>query len=97
MDIIERLREWAPEISEWRQDIHAHPETAFEDVRTSDLVADKLGSFDIEVHRGLANTGVVGVLTAGDGPLLGGDPRFQGDSGVFLPAGRGKRGRLFTA
>ena len=25
MDMIERLREWAPEISELRQDIHAHP------------------------------------------------------------------------
>lgn len=71
MDIIERLREWAPEISEWRQDIHAHPETAFEEVRTSDLVADKLESFGIEVHRGLANTGVVGVLKAGDGPSIG--------------------------
>ena len=59
MDMIERLREWAPEISEWRQDIHAHPETVFEEVRTSDLVADKLGSLGIEVQRGLANTGVI--------------------------------------
>ena len=59
MNIIERLREGTPEISKWRQDIHAHPETAFEEVRTSDLVADKLESFGIEVHRGLANTGVI--------------------------------------
>ena len=46
----------------WRQDIHAHPETAFEEFRTSDLVAAKLEEFGIEVHRGLAGTGVVGVL-----------------------------------
>ena len=38
MDIIERLREWAPEISEWWQDIHARPKTVFEEVRTSDLM-----------------------------------------------------------
>jgi hippurate hydrolase len=59
MDIIARLKEWAPAIFEWRQDIHAHPENAFEGVCTSDLVADKLESFGIEVHRGLANTGVI--------------------------------------
>ena len=59
MDIIERLREWAPEISEWRQDIHARPETVFEEVRTSDLVADMLESCGIKVHRSLANTDVI--------------------------------------
>ena len=59
MDMIERLREWAPEISEWRQDIHVHSESVFEEARTSDLVADKLGSFGIEVHRDLSNTGVI--------------------------------------
>ena len=81
MDIIKGLREWAPEIPEWRQNIHAHPETAFEEVRTSDLVVDKLEPFGIEVHRGLANTRVVG------GPLFSGDTRFRGDNGVYLPAG----------
>src|SRR3546814_11875589 len=49
----------------WRRDIHAHPETAFEELRTADFVAEKLAEFGIEVHRGLATTGVVGVL---DGP-----------------------------
>jgi len=43
----------------------ATPETAFEEVRTADIVADKLKSFGLEVHRGLAKTGVVGVLRAG--------------------------------
>src|SRR3546814_6645637 len=46
----------------WRRDIHAHPETAFEELRTADFVAEKLAEFGIEVHRGLATTGVVGVL-----------------------------------
>ncbi|PTQ72582.1 amidohydrolase [Celeribacter persicus] len=45
-----------------RRDIHAHPETAFEEVRTSALVAEFLEKLGIEVHRGLGKTGVVGTL-----------------------------------
>lgn len=54
-----------PELTAWRRDIHAHPETAFQEVRTSDLVARKLAEWGIAVHRGLAKTGVVGTLKAG--------------------------------
>ena len=54
------------EISAWRQDIHAHPELAFDETRTSNIVASKLESFDIPTHRGLAGTGVVGTLKVGD-------------------------------
>ena len=50
-----------------RRDIHRHPETAFEEERTSQIVADKLTSWGIEVHRGLAKTGGVGTLK-GDRP-----------------------------
>jgi amidohydrolase len=45
-----------------RHDIHRHPETAFEEQRTAQIVADKLTGWGIEVHRGLARTGVVGTL-----------------------------------
>jgi hippurate hydrolase len=45
-----------------RHAIHSHPETAYEEVRTADLVAAKLGEWGLEVHRGLAKTGVVGTL-----------------------------------
>jgi amidohydrolase len=51
-----------PEMTEWRRDIHSHPETAFEEIRTSAKVAELLESWGIEVHRGIAKTGVVGVL-----------------------------------
>ncbi|MFK9943370.1 M20/M25/M40 family metallo-hydrolase, partial [Escherichia coli] len=47
------------------RDLHAHPETAFEENRTADIVADKLQSWGLEIHRGLAKTGVVGTLKAG--------------------------------
>ena len=55
------------ELTAWRRDIHRHPETAFEERRTSDMVAERLGSFGIAVHRGLAETGVVGTLKFGSG------------------------------
>ena len=50
------------EMKSWRRDFHAHPEIGFEERRTSDIVAEKLQSWGIEVHRGIGVTGVVGVL-----------------------------------
>jgi len=50
------------ELTAIRRDIHRHPETAFEEERTAEIVANKLSSWGIEVHRGLATTGVVGTL-----------------------------------
>ena len=50
-----------------RRDIHAHPELAFHETRTSDIVARELAAYGLEVHRGLAKTGVVGVLRKGSG------------------------------
>ena len=51
-----------PEMTRWRRDFHAHPEIGFEEHRTSGIVAEKLASWGIEVHRGLGGTGVVGVI-----------------------------------
>ncbi|MDR1368027.1 MAG: amidohydrolase, partial [Candidatus Accumulibacter sp.] len=53
------------EIVALRRDLHAHPEIAFEETRTSALIARELESLGLEVHRGLAKTGVVGVLRKG--------------------------------
>ena len=73
MPIINRIAEFRVDMAEWRRDIHAHPETAFEEKRTSDIVAKRLTEFGIEVDRGLAGTGVIGTLkgTRGDGPAIG--------------------------
>ena len=65
MPIKVEIEAFAEQISAWRRDIHAHPETAFEEVRTADIVAQKLTEFGIDVHRGLATTGVVGTLSVG--------------------------------
>lgn len=56
------------EFIELRHDIHQHPELAFEEHRTSSLVADKLREWGYEVQTGLGGTGVVGTLKLGDSP-----------------------------
>jgi len=50
-----------------RHHLHAHPELAFEELATSDLVAQRLSEWGYEVHRGLGGTGVVGTLRKGTG------------------------------
>jgi amidohydrolase len=59
---VEGVRRFHAELTTVRRDIHSHPELAFEESRTADLVAGQLAGWGIEVHRGLAKTGVVGVL-----------------------------------
>ena len=72
MAIIDRIAEFHADMTKWRRAIHAHPETAFEEVVTGDFVAEKLAEFGIEVDRGLAGTGVVGTLKGnGEGPAIG--------------------------
>jgi amidohydrolase len=66
MAVKEEIAAFAAEMRAWRRDIHAHPETAFEETRTSDIVAEKLESFGLDVHRGLATTGVVATLSVGN-------------------------------
>ena len=60
-----------PEVVNWRRDLHAHPELAFQERRTADLVAKELGSMGYEVTRGMAGTGVIGLLKTGrPGPVV---------------------------
>ncbi|MFN0314669.1 MAG: M20 aminoacylase family protein [Burkholderiales bacterium] len=59
---VEYIRRFHPELTAFRRDIHAHPEIAFDEKRTSDAVASLLSSWGIEIHRGLARTGIVGVI-----------------------------------
>ncbi len=67
MNIIKELKDLQLEMQNWRRDIHAHPEIAFEEHRTAKIVAEKLKSFGIEVETGIAGTGVVGTLKKGTG------------------------------
>ena len=52
--MIKEIKRFHDEMTEWRRDIHQHPELRFEENRTTDLVATKLLEFGIEINRGLA-------------------------------------------
>lgn len=59
------LPELAARTAQVRRDLHAHPELAFDEHRTAALVAEHLRRLGIEVHEGIARTGVVGCLRTG--------------------------------
>jgi amidohydrolase len=64
----EALRE---QLVAWRRDFHQHPEIAFEEVRTSAIVAERLHSLGLEVQAGVGQTGVIGILEGNqDGPTV---------------------------
>ena len=63
MPIVSRIAALHPEITEWRRDIHAHPEILYDVHRTAGAVAEKLKAFGCdEVVTGIGRTGVVGVI-----------------------------------
>jgi amidohydrolase len=72
MKVFERITGYTDDLVAIRRDLHAHPEIGFEEERTSGVVAEKLASWGIEVHRGVGKTGVVGVLRGkGEGRRIG--------------------------
>ena len=66
MPLIEEIARRRETLTQWRRDLHAHPELGFEEHRTAEIVAEKLEGFGIQVHRGIGGTGVVGVLRVGN-------------------------------
>ncbi|MCM2346403.1 M20 aminoacylase family protein [Acidovorax soli] len=65
--LLEELHAQANEFIGLRRDIHRHPELAFDEHRTSALVAEKLQGWGYAVERGLGGTGLVGRLVRGEG------------------------------
>jgi amidohydrolase len=61
-DLKATIDERVPDLVATRRDFHEHPELAFEEVRTSGIVAQRLRSLGLEVETGVAQTGVVGLL-----------------------------------
>jgi amidohydrolase len=59
IDVPERI---VSDVVAIRRDLHMHPELAFEEERTARMVAARLRSLDLEVHTGIARTGVVGII-----------------------------------
>jgi hippurate hydrolase len=68
MPVLPEIQSFTDELVAIRRDLHAHPEIGFEEVRTSNIVAEKLAAWGIEVHRGIGKTGVIGILHGTGGP-----------------------------
>jgi len=71
MQLIDAIVTQADAIAALRRDLHAHPELCFEEVRTAELVAQRLTEWGLPVHRGLGQTGVVGIVHGRDGGACG--------------------------
>ena len=65
MQLLEAVKTEHAALTLLRRDIHAHPELAFNEHRTAELVASRLEAAGIETHRGIGRTGVVGVIRNG--------------------------------
>jgi amidohydrolase len=61
-DPVSRIRTYHAELTAFRRDLHAHPELAFQEDRTSRRVSEQLAAWGVTVHNGLAKTGLVGVI-----------------------------------
>ncbi len=68
MQLIAPILDFQTELQAIRRDLHAHPELCYEEFRTADVVAQKLEEWGIPVLRGMATTGVVGILRQGSSP-----------------------------
>ncbi len=62
MKLLEPFLDWQKDIQSIRRDIHAHPELAYEEHRTADIVARFLEQWGVPIHRGMGGTGVVGII-----------------------------------
>jgi len=66
MQLLQPITAQTSAITAIRRQIHAHPEISFQEQRTSDLIASTLTEWGIPIHRGLAKTGVIGIINAGN-------------------------------
>jgi len=80
--VLNSIAAMIPELTEWRRDLHRHPELSYEVPRTARLVAERLRAFGFdEVIEGVGKTGVLGLLHGATGPAAGPDKRvlFRAD------------------
>ena len=73
MPILNRIAEYADEMANWRQYLHAHPEVGFECHKTTAFIVERLKEFGAdEIHTGIAKSGVLAIINGqGDGPTMG--------------------------
>lgn len=73
MPVINRIADYAEDMTAWRRHLHMHPELQFECHETARFVAERLREFGVdEIHEGIATSGVVAILNGkADGPTIG--------------------------
>lgn len=73
MPIINRIGDFAEDMTAWRRHLHMHPELSLDCHKTAAFVVDRLRDFGVdEIHEGIAQSGVVALIHGqGDGPLTG--------------------------
>ncbi len=62
MSIVKKNSKLHKQMVTWRQHLHKHPELSFKEEMTSDYIASILESHNIEIHRGLAVTGIIATI-----------------------------------
>jgi len=65
MNIVPEILALHADMRRWRRQLHQYPEVAFEETATGRLIAEQLRKVGIEVHLGMAKTGVIGILRRG--------------------------------
>jgi hippurate hydrolase len=73
MPVINRIADYAEEMTAWRRHLHQHPELAFDCHETAAFVAARLREFGVdEIHEGIATSGVVALIRgSAPGPVIG--------------------------
>ncbi|WP_304619667.1 M20 aminoacylase family protein [Paracoccus sediminilitoris] len=73
MPVLNRIADFADQMTAWRRHLHQHPELGFDCHQTAAFVADRLRDFGIDqIHEGIGRTGIVAIIDGqGDGPTIG--------------------------
>ena len=73
MPILNRIADYAEEMTGWRRHLHRHPELGFDCYQTAAFVAERLREFGVdEIHDGIGQSGLVGIIEGqGPGPTIG--------------------------
>lgn len=70
MSVLNEVKGIFEQLVAWRRDLHQHPELGLQEHRTAKLVATTLRDLGYAVQEGIGQTGVVGLLENGDGPVI---------------------------
>ncbi|MFO8124950.1 M20 aminoacylase family protein [Yoonia sp.] len=73
MPVINRIADFAEDMTAWRRHLHMHPELQFACFETAKFVVEKLQAFGVdEIHEGIATSGVVAIINGNaTGPTIG--------------------------